>query len=231
MIHYLTLNTSVELICFFLSLLFLIRDPDIIWRSAVLFLLITCVAEFTGIYIKRLYRSNPMHIHPNGWVYNILIFFQAGFFCLMFYRLLSKYTRSGPLVWGGLLLIIILHVCDLILNGVFKYDELAYTVMSIILVLYSLYFFFLIMRSEHLLALKRSASFWWVTGTLFFFFGTTAYNVFYDLLTSIEVQTKDGLHYLKYLNFIFIVILYSTWGYSFICRTWERKKSETLSSS
>ncbi len=92
--------------------------------------------------------------------------------------------------------------------------------MSVLLVLYSLYYYFCLIKDDTFVNLKRDANFWWVTGVLFFYFGTTVFNVFYEQLTAIVLATKHDLKYLKYFHSFFNVILYGFWSYAIICRKW-----------
>jgi hypothetical protein len=218
--HYFTLNTIVEIICFLIALICLKKDNDVVWRSAILFLFITCVMEMTGIYVKRLYLADRLHIPSNAWVYNILILFQAGFFSLMFQHLLKKHSYSRFIIVGGFALLIILHIYEIISQSIFVYDSLTNTAMSVLFVLYSFYFYYCLIKDDMYINLKYSPAFWWVAGTLFFYFGTTVSNLFYEKLTSIVVNSKHNLIYLKYLYNSFNILLYGCWSYSFICKKW-----------
>jgi hypothetical protein len=228
MLYYFTINTIVETICFFVALFCLRKDSGLVWRSAIWFLFITCIAEMAGIYVKRLYVADKVHIHPNAWVYNIFILFQVGFFSLMFQHLLTKPTNSKPIIIGGFVLLIILHIYGVFSHSVFVYDELTNTVMSILLVLYSLYFYYYLLKDDAYVNLRNSAAFWWVAGILFFYFGTTAYNLFYEKLSSIVLSNKGDLINLKYLHNTLNILMYGCWSYSFICRKWQTRKSEIL---
>ena len=224
MLHYFTINTTVETVCFFIAFFCLIKDTSAAWRSIVLFLLITCVAEMTGIYCKALYLSDRAHIHPNAWVYNILIIFQACFFSLMYHHLFSKFIKNTSIIIGGLALLTFIYIYELFSHGFFVYVELTNTTLSVILVLYSLYYYYCLIKDNAFVNLKRSPEFWWVTGVLFFYFGTTVFNIFYEQLTEIMINTKHDLKYLKYFHNIFNVILYGFWSYSFICKKWMTTK-------
>jgi hypothetical protein len=227
MLNYLTINTTVEIICFFVALFCLKQEKKLVWFSMVLFVLITCVAEITGIYVKRLNLTDKVHIHPNAWVYNILIFFQIGFISWMFKDILSKYLKTTYIVILGLLFVI-LHIYNITFRSFLVYDETTKTAMSILFVLNSLTFYYLLLKDDFHIKLNSFSAFWWVSGILFFYFGTTIYNVFYDKLASLTLDKKENLLYLKYLNNALNVILYSCWAYSFICRKWEMKRSESL---
>lgn len=227
MFKYFTINTTAELICFVLSLIFLIKDKSLHWRVMVLFLLITCIAEMTGIYVKHLYLSDRIHVHPNAWVYNILIFAQIIFFNFMFLCFFKRFANLKPIIFVASVLLIVFHVYQIWSQSVFVYDELTNSALSVLLVLYSLSYFYYLIKDEKAIAFGISADFWWVAGILAFYFGTTAYNIFYDQLSLIVLKTGQNQGILKYLHNVFNIILYSCWSYSIVCRRWETKRLES----
>jgi hypothetical protein len=145
---------------------------------------------------------------------------------LMFAYLLSRYTQSKALIVMGLFSFIGLYIYDLTNHGFFVYNNLTYTVMSVIFVLYSLYYYYLLLKDDSFVNLRYSPAFWWVAGVLFFYFSTTACNLFNDKLNTIMLTPKHHLSYFifKALN----VILYGCWSYSFICRRWLTTTSKNL---
>jgi hypothetical protein len=227
MYRYFTFNTVVELICLLIAFLCLIRDKDLVWRSIILFLLITCIAEMLGIYIKWLYLADRVHVHPNVWVYNILMIFQAGFISLMFSALFKKYFNSKLIIISGLALLVTIYTYEICEDGLFKKHNLTTTTMSVLFVAYSLYYFYCLLKDEAYIRLKYYSPFWWVAGLLFFYFGSTACNLFYYKLSVVTVTPKHYLTYYIYngLN----LILYGCWSYSFICRRWLTTTSKNLS--
>ncbi|HTD99131.1 MAG TPA: hypothetical protein VK668_07570 [Mucilaginibacter sp.] len=224
MLNYFTLNTIVEIICFVVALICLVKDKSLAWRSMVLFLFITCVAELMGIHVKRLYLADRAHVHPNLWLYNILLIFQAGFISLVFYHLLNKYSNSKPLILSGLALLAVIYIYEIVAHGIFKFNNLTNTVMSVMFVFYSLYYYYHLLKHDAYVNLKYEPAFWWIAGTLFFYFGITACNLFFDKLSTIVITPK---HYLTYYIYNTLnIILYGCWSYSFICRKWLTRISE-----
>jgi hypothetical protein len=211
MISYFTPSTISETICLIFAFVCLIKDSVLIWRGMILYLLITCVTEFFGLYIGR-------RDHNNHWVYNIFILFEAGFTHLMFLNLFGKYFNGKPILIFGFVLFLIFYIYGIIHNSILIYNYLAYTAMSVQFVLYSLYYYYLIVKDDSYTDLKYSSTFWWVAGTLFFYFSNTACNLFFDKLYSVMITPNHHLTYFifKALN----IILYGCWSYSFICRKW-----------
>jgi hypothetical protein len=211
MLSYLTTSTTAEIICFLFAVICLSKDDSSVWRSMIIFLFITCVAEISGVYFGR-------KVHDNQWVYNIFIIFETGFINLMFFLIFKKNINSKPPLTVGLALFVLLYVGNLISNGFRVYSNLTYTVMSVLYVLYSLYYYYLLLKDERYINLSRSADFWWVAGTLFFYFSTTACNLFDEKLAHVMITSTETLNHFifKSLN----IILYGCWSYSFICRKW-----------
>ena len=206
-----------ELICFTIAFITLIKDANFIWRSMIVFLLITCITEITGRWLRIVY-------HNNQWLYNIFMVFEAGFTSLMFSSILSRYINSRPLILSGLALLLLLYAHDVFEHGFFIYNDLTATVMSVVFVIYSFYYYFLLINDEQYVDLKCSAPFWWVAGTLFFHFGSTAVNLFFTSLPHVKIAG----HNITYFIFTALsIILYSCWSYSFICKKWLRTTSKT----
>nr|MBB6139584.1 magnesium-transporting ATPase (P-type) [Mucilaginibacter sp. X5P1] len=218
MLQYFTLYTVTETTCFIIALIFLIKDPDLTWRILILFLLITSLVEIGTVPMIKIYNKNPIPQNSDAWVYNILLIFQMGFCTLMFEHLLHKYINSRPAILTGLAVFFIVYMYEMFsLNphGIYDYNSITETLMSVLFILYSLFFYYLLLKDESYIILKHSAAFWWVTGTLFFYFGSIACTLFYEILKS---EPKSNKVYLSYISDILIVILYSCWSYSFICK-------------
>jgi hypothetical protein len=218
--NYFTASTTAELICFLTAGFCLIRDKSYVWRSMVIYLFLTCAAEFTGVFV-----SGPKHLINNNWVYNIFLVFEAGFTHLMFAYLLGKYINSKPLIFTGLAIVALLYAYELHDNYVHHiviYNINTYKVMSVLFVIYSLYYYYLLLEDENYIQLNNSSEFWWVAGTLLFYFTNTACNVFYQPLSRVLVW--NGIHLTRYIISALNILLYGCWSYSFICRKWKTTK-------
>ncbi|RKR80331.1 hypothetical protein BDD43_0428 [Mucilaginibacter gracilis] len=219
MFQYLTANTVVELICFIAALLCLATDKSYVWRAMILYLLTTCITELMGIYI-----SGPHKLISNHWLYNIFLLCEGGFTHLMFAHLIGKYTNSKPVIFTGLAIFIGIYIYELTNNynhHLYIYNIQTFTVMSVLFVLYSLYYYYLQLKDDSYVVLKYSPEFWWVAGTLFFYFTNTACNIFFNQLKTITLW--NGYHLTHYIFRLLNIILYSCWSYSFICRKWISK--------
>jgi hypothetical protein len=199
-----------EIACFVTALVCLTKDSHLAWRSMVLFLLIICLTEVTGLFIRKSH-------HSNAWLYNIYLVFEASFTSLLFGSILGKYFNSKPLILSGLAVLLLLYVYELFDHGLYIFNDLTATVMSVIFVLYSVLYYFLLIKDEEYVDLKRSAPFWWVAGALFFYFGSTACNLFYPFLKDVKIA---GHNITYYIFTALTILLYSCWSYSFICKKW-----------
>lgn len=92
--------------------------------------------------------------------------------------------------------------------------------MSVVFVLYCLYYYYLLLKDESFIEIKTHPEFWWVTGVLFYYFGSTMSNIF-DGLFNVKIIGFATLRYCIYV--LLNLILYSLWVYSFICRMKQRK--------
>jgi hypothetical protein len=213
------LYTSAELICFITALVCLFKAKEFYWRLLILFMLITCAVEIGCIPLKAIYKANPIPINSNAWIYNIYIVIQIAVFTTVFYNLIGKYTRRNSLLLTGALVLVLIYVYELLTNkaGIYDYNSIAYSAMSVLFVLYCLYFYYLLLNSHAYTDLKFFPDFWWVTGTLFFFFGATAINLYYQILFEVPLSHRV---FISYINDTLIVILYSCWSYAFICKRW-----------
>ncbi len=219
---YFNLNIIVEIICFGVSFLCLIKDQSRVWRSMILYLFITCTTEILGTYVSGQKQSISNH-----WVYNIFLICEIGFTLLMYARLLNDYINSKPIILVGLALLCIVYLFELSNHGFYTYNYYTYTVTSVLFVLYGLYYYYLLLKDDNYVKLKYYPEFWWVTGTLFFYFADTACNLFYNNLKS--VMLWNGHHLTYYIFRVLNIILYSCWSYSFICRKWLITTSKSLS--
>jgi len=219
MTKYLTIYTTAELICLISAVVCLLNAKALQWRLLIPFLLITCLIEIGAIPLKSVYKANPIPSNSSAWMYNILLLLQMGVFTFMFYNLIGKYLAGKFLIVTGFSVLLLLYIYELFTNvsGIFNYNATTYAAMSVVFVVYSLYYYYVLLKNEEYAELKYMSEFWWVTGTLFFFFGTTAVNLFYTQLS--KTYPADKL-YLVYISDVLIVILYGCWSYAFICKRW-----------
>jgi len=219
MAKYFTIYTSAELICLITALVCLFRSKEYYWRLLIPFMLVITMVEFASIPIKALYKANPIPIHSTVWLYNLLLPVQITGFAIVFYGFLNKYTKNKILVITGAVLLYLIYIAELLTNqaGLFNFNSNTYSAMSVVLVVYSLYFYYTLLKSEEYAELKYLPEFWWVTGTLFFFFGTTAINLSYTYILTTYPGNKL---YLAFITNVLIIILYGCWSYAFICKRW-----------
>ncbi|MDB5005395.1 MAG: hypothetical protein JWQ34_3620 [Mucilaginibacter sp.] len=216
--NFFTVSIVAEVICFLVAVICLLRARSLVWRSMVLYLLLTCVNEIAGKYIGKRY-------HNNQWLYNIFIFFEAGFTFTMLANLLGKYVNCKPIIIPGFAIFIVSHIYGLINPGFLSYDYVTCVIMSAMFVLYSLYYYYLLLKDDLYVDLKYSPEFWWVAGTLLFYFGDTGCNIFSKQLETITIGPNKG--HLTYLIFkVLNIILYGCWSYAFICKKWLTTTSE-----
>lgn len=213
---YITVNTLSEFFCLVISILCLYREKDKVWKSFILFLLLTCLVEIAGIYIrKELYR-------PNFMLYNFFLVIECAVVNYFFYHLLKANHNLNKLLTGWLVIFLLCYFVELFVNHFNTYVSTTSTVMSVELILASIYYYYRLLKEEKFRKLSKDASFWWVNGTICFYFAGMAFNIFFKyLFQDIPVNTSASYIVFSILN----VILYSCWSYSFICRYLQRTSS------
>ncbi|MDQ0641744.1 hypothetical protein QF042_005309 [Pedobacter sp. W3I1] len=205
--------TSIELLCLTIAIFFLGKDKQNFWTITLAYLVFVCCTEYFGKYIGAKYKNNL-------WVYNVFVFFEAAFISYGLYNCFKRYINPKPLFLFSSIIIYTIYFVVFIRNGVFAFNSITVSVMSVIFVLYCLYYYYLLLRDEHLLDITYHSEFWWLTAVLFYYFGSTTSNLFFGLFKSIKI----GPYPLTYAIYILLNwILYGLWAYSFICRAKQRK--------
>jgi hypothetical protein len=215
---FITINTVCELICFLAALVFLVKDKDPAWKLFIFYLLFTCITEFTGIYMNRVW-----HMY-NYQLYNVYLLFECGVTSYTFYRLYKPYKNTGKWLIGWYAIFAVIYMVELLYVHFKGFVYITATVMSVVFVFASLYYYYVKLKDEHFEQLSISAPFWWISGALFFYFGSTACNVFFDYLAkSNALSFGQSIRY--YIFNVLIIILYAFWSYAFLCRYLQRKSS------
>ncbi|PTQ99215.1 hypothetical protein C8P68_10231 [Mucilaginibacter yixingensis] len=227
-----TFNTVSELVCFIVTLFCLTKDKNVAWRSMVFFMLLTCVVEFTGAYLKALYRISPSMAHSNVWLYNIFGIVEASFISLMFNNLFKMYFNSRPVIIGGLVLIVASFGYELATRGIMLGFHITATIAAIIFILYGLVYFYHLLKADAFYDLKVYPPFWWVAGVLFFYFGSTVISIFFDQITErLSLLIVAPRRYITgYIYAVLNLLLYGCWSYAFVCKKWLIKTSPDYSS-
>lgn len=212
---YITVNTVSEFFCLAISILCLYREKDKVWKNFILFLLLTCLVEIAGSYISR-----GLH-QPNFKLYNIFLVIESLVLNYFFYHLLKGSDNGKKLLTGWLLFFLLLYFIELYIKNFNAYVSASSTIMSVELILVSVYYYYRLLKEEKFRQLSKDASFWWVNGTICFYFAGIACNIFFKYL--VQDQTAGVTHSARYIVFTILnIILYSCWSYSFVCRYFQR---------
>jgi hypothetical protein len=218
MTAYMTVNTVSEFFCLLISILCLYREKDKVWRNFILLLLLTCLVEIAGIYIRK-----GLH-RPNFMIYNIFLLIECAALNYFFYHLFKANHNLKKLLTGWLIFFLLFYFIELYVKHFNTYVSASSTFMSVELILASVYYYYLLLKEEKFRQLSKDASFWWVNGTICFYFAGIACNIFFKYL--LQDKTPGLTHSARYIVFsILNVILYSCWSYSFICRYYRRTSS------
>ena len=220
MITYITVNTLSEFFCLVISVLCLYRDKDKAWKSFILFLLLTCLTEIAGIYVReQLAQRNFM-------IYNFFLVIECTALNYFFYHLFKENRDLKKFLTGWLVFFLLFCFIELYVKHFNAYISASTTILSVEMILASIYFYYLLLKEEKFRQLSKYAPFWWVNGTICFYFGGIACNIFFSYL--LKDKTPGVARSTGYIVFsILNVILYSSWSYSFICRYFQRTSSRT----
>lgn len=215
--QYLTVNTVAEWICFLTALVCLRGDKDPVWRRFPFYLLIVCLVETGGIYLRTVLQK------PNAPLYNIYMLAECFAITTFLYHLMKPYGVRlwAPIAWGVIFLAAWLTES---FNGGFEsYSPQTAILLSIVMVVGCLYYFYLVLRSDEYVRLSAHPPFWWASGTLMFYFGGIATYIFFQYL--MEASSVEGIRFsLRYVIFkVLNVLLYGSWTYAFICRYRQTK--------
>lgn len=210
-----SVNNSIEYLCLLFAIFFLINDKVRFWRIALIYILIVCVTETTAGIISKVYRQH------NAWLFNIFMLLEAAFVSYGLYYFLKDYIKN-ILYWilSVFCIILIVNAFCIYEHGIYVYNSLTVSVMSVFFVIFSLLYFYVLLKDESFIDLKFHPAFWWVGGVLIFYFGGTLANFFDDII----LAKSFGVLYVRYIIYTTLnVFLYGFWTYSFICRTRQRK--------
>ncbi|GAA3989029.1 hypothetical protein [Mucilaginibacter dorajii] len=213
---FITINTGGEFICFLAAFIFLIKDKDTAWRLFIPYLLLTCICEAMGVYMRKV-----AHI-PNYNLYNVFLLLECGITSYTFYSLYKPFKNTGKWLITWYIIFMAIYLAELVMNHFKSFVSITASVMSVVFVLASLYYYYLKLMDENFERLAFSAPFWWVSGALFFYFGSTTCNIFFDYLSQIKpINNQLSIRY--YIFILLNIILYSFWSYAFLCRYLQRR--------
>jgi len=199
------------------ALCLFVKDKILFWKINIAYLLIALSTESSAGYLSARNRHNVS-------LFNTFVLFEIAFISYGMYHCLKKYIDPRPIIFAGLGINYLVFVIFTLRNGLSFYNDVfndnTVNVMSVIFVLYCLYYYYKLLNDEETLELKNHPEFWWVSGVLFYYFGTTATNLTYGLF---QIKIFDHIPLRLFIYYITNIILYSNWIYSYICRAKQRK--------
>lgn len=215
--QYFTVNTVAEWICFLTALVCLRRDKDPVWRRFPFYLLLVCLVETGGIYLRAVLHA------PNAPLYNFYMVAECFAITTFLYHLIKPYGISKwvPIAWGAVFLAA--WLTESFSHQFGYYSPFTAALMAMVMVTGCLYYFYLVLRDDKYVRLSTHPPFWWVSGALMFYFGGIATYIFFQYL--LEASSGEGIRFsLRYVIFkVLNVLLYGSWTYAFICRYRQTK--------
>lgn len=215
---YLSLNTIAEIICFLIAMFCLVQDKSKVWKGFIPYMLLVCITESCGIYLRNHHTNNYM-------IYAVYMFFECLMVSCFFYHIYKRYNHKIIVLYAWMGLFLVVYLTEMISSNFKSFPSNTATFMSVVFVIASLYFYVLIIKDEKFRQLGTYPPFWIANGILLYYFGSTACNVFYDYLVTHESGIAPNLS-IRYTIFNLLnVLLYACWSYAFICRYYQRKLS------
>ena len=200
----------IESICMLLSFVYLSNGKVGYWSYFRWFMLFTVALELTGFTLYFVYHLN------NHWLYNINLPIEFAFVSGVLYKICSPYFKV--LVWlvPGFLLFTGFYLYESINSHFTLYSVISNNIASVIIIIISCFYFYHFLKKEEYVNIYQHPPFWIITGLFFFYFGSTACNVFYNYLASINLKQQIPVRFITFaiLNFI----LYSCWIRAFLCK-------------
>lgn len=199
----------IELTCLSASLFFLRNERAQFWKITIYYLMLVCTVEIVGQICSHIFHTY------NAWLYTLFIFFEATYIMYGLYYFIKDYAKVKLPILISYVVFIITYLFEIYLHGIMGENTLPIMFLSVVAVLFSLWYYYLLVKSDTFIILKRHAPFWWIAGVLFFYFGGIVITLFGPIFNTIIYDN----HSLRYYIFILLnLILYSLWTYTFVCR-------------
>lgn len=214
-----TIITIQSLICWISSLVFLRKNKAGYMWHLTWFLGLSTLTELTA-YIVYFHFHQP----NNYWVFNTFLPVEIFFLSWLLNKIMQGYFKSHYVIIIGTVIFSCIYLYESIGHLFLGISMKAKNFSSVyLIVLCFLYYYYLQKKTEYI-NLKQDPSFWVVAGCFFFYFGSITCDIFFDYLLAINKVTIKPVRYIIFI--VLNLILYSCWGYSFLC-----KYKQTISSS
>lgn len=214
MLSLINIFSVIELICLSASLFFLRNERGRFWKITICYLTLVCAVEILGRILSKMYGV------PNAWLYTLFIFFEVTYIIYGMYYFLKDYAKVKLPILISYSIFLIIYIFEIYSKGIMGKNTLPIILLSIIAVLYSLWYYYLLLKSETFIVLNKHAPFWWIAGVLLFYFGGIVITLFDPIF---KAKIYDGRTLRYYIFILLNLILYSLWTYAFICRKRQHK--------
>lgn len=212
-----SITLSIELLSFCIAFLSLRKEGNTFSYVSIFYLGFIFFIELSSFSVAKFYQQD------GTWLYNVSIIFEVAYVNYGIYLSLKPFQRFAMgfaiinfSIFG------ISYLCETLATGFQSFNIITISIMSIIFVVWSLYYYLVLIKQQEVIILKYHAKFWWMAGVLMYYFGGTVYNLFLIVLLKNHESAFEPLAYVMlFLN----IILYSTWSYSFLCRSLQKKSS------
>jgi hypothetical protein len=208
-----------ESVCLVFAMVFLSHRGTGWWRYIMLFLLLTVMVEIAGYYIVVVSEGKT----SNHWLHNLFLPAEVTFTGWILYRIINPYFDGRPWFLGGLAVFSGLYLYESAGSKWAEYSSLANSVASVWFVVTCCIFFYHLLRDDRYTPIGKDAAFWMVAGCFFFYFCSTACNLFFSYL--VTINTRTGAHIRYYIISFLNLVYYGCWSYAFLCKYQQKISS------
>lgn len=200
----------MEVICLASSFFYLSNGKVGYWGYFRWFMLFTLLLEFTGYILYFIYHLN------NHWLYNINLPVEIIFISAVLYKICSPYFKVQYWLLPGLSLFASFYFYESMHSHFLSYSIISNNIASVMIIIICCLYFYFFLKKEEYVDIYKHPPFWIIAGLFFFYFGSTACNIFYTYLASINLKQQIPVRFIIFalLNFI----LYSCWMRAFLCK-------------
>lgn len=199
----------ITFLCLSFAFLYLRKAKDW-WCLFIPYLICTVFTEAVGPY------STHKQIDNNYWIYNLFEPVYFSFILFILYKICMELFKIKIWMQVVSIVLIVSYLYESFTSRFKGFSVLSYFFCNISITIICCSYYYHLLKQDDYIEIKKHAPFWIIAGLLFFCFGSTISYLFFNTLAQLNV--KYGLPIRQIISVILNFILYSCWGYAFLCR-------------
>jgi hypothetical protein len=136
--------------------------------------------------------ASHFHVPNNFPALHAFIIISLAFFTAIYYNAFFNPLLKKAAVILSILAFIILIINTVIREGIWEYPSMSNTVLSVVLILFSLVYFYQLLTRQEFIHIEKQGLFWINAGVLFYF----AVNIFLFMLFRLIIDTHQEDYYM-----------------------------------